>query len=82
MTTTPVQPLGRSNNSICQPAIVKRQHYSPPTSALPSSSAITSTTYQETRPSTAAMITTIESNRYENLQGINEGFIFFYHYRI
>lgn len=62
-TTTPtVQPLGRSNNNIRQPAIVQRQHHSLHTSA-PSSSDITSTTYREARPTTAEMITAIEPSR-------------------
>jgi hypothetical protein len=61
-TTTPtVQPLVRSNNNIRQPAIVQRQHYSSPTSP---SHAITATTYREARPTTAVMMTTIESTRY------------------
>ena len=65
-TTTTVQPLGRSNNNIRQPAIVKRQNCSPPLTE-PSSSVIPSTTYREVRPTSNAMITAIESNRYVNL---------------
>jgi hypothetical protein len=72
-TTTPtVQPLVRSNNNnIRQPAIVQRQHHSSPTSSSPSS-AITATTYREARPTTAEMMTTIESTRYENLSEIDQ----------
>ena len=72
-TTTPtVQPLVRSNNNnIRQPAIVQRQHHSSPTSSSPSP-AITATTYREARPTTAEMMTTVETTRYENLSEIDQ----------
>lgn len=59
VTPTTVQPVSRANNHTRQPPIVQRQHHIQSTS-------VPSTTYRETRPTSAEMLATIEPMRLEN----------------